>query len=55
MVEGTSDLELLKIWATTLKIKWPDELVEWLSTGKASERKTLFHELNKEVGGDSGN
>jgi hypothetical protein len=26
-------------------------LVEWLSTGKPSERKTLFQELNKEVVG----
>lgn len=51
LIEGTSDLDLLKIWAATLGIVWPEPLVEWLSTGKLSERKTLFHELNKEVGG----
>jgi ABC-type branched-subunit amino acid transport system ATPase component len=51
LVEGTSDLELLKIWAATLRIVWPEQLVEWISSGKPSERKTLFQELNKEVAG----
>lgn len=51
LIEGPSDLELLKIWAATVGIAWPEKLVEWISTGKPSERKTLFLELNKEVGG----
>jgi AAA domain/AAA domain, putative AbiEii toxin, Type IV TA system len=49
IVEGTADLELLKIWAATLDILWPANLVVWFSTGKPSERKTLYQELNKEV------
>jgi len=49
LIEGTSDLELLKIWAATLGLGWPDDLVEWFSTGKPSERKTLYGELNKEI------
>jgi predicted ATPase len=51
LIEGTSDLDLLKIWSATLGQDWPPGLVAWLSTGKASERKTLFEELNKEIGG----
>jgi predicted ATPase len=51
IIEGTSDLELLKIWAAKLGIGWPDKLVEWYSTGKPSERKILFAELAKEVAG----
>lgn len=51
IVEGTSDLELLKIWSSTLSVAWPPKLVEWFSTGKPTERKTLFSELAKEVPG----
>lgn len=51
LIEGTSDLELLKIWAVKLGVVWPATLVEWFSTGKPSERKTLYNELSREVGG----
>jgi hypothetical protein len=51
IIEGSSDLSLLKIWTSTLGLVWPNNLVEWFSTGKPSERKTLFEELKKEVDG----
>jgi hypothetical protein len=51
IIEGTSDEALLKIWARTLGLAWPDNVVVWFSTGKHSERKVLFGELNKEAGG----
>jgi len=51
ILEGTSDEALLNIWAQTLGVVWPDNVVIWFSTGKQSERKNLFLELNKEVRG----
>jgi predicted ATPase len=51
IVEGTSDEDLLRVWAGRLGIAWPDNVVIWFSTGRQSERKALFHELNKEAKG----
>ncbi len=50
-IEGSSDIALLKVWAATLGMAWPEKLVDWSFPGKPSERKTLFLQLNGEVEG----
>jgi len=49
--EGPSDLELLKTWAKTLKITWPDNLVAWQTTESDADRQTLFRSLKAEISG----
>jgi energy-coupling factor transporter ATP-binding protein EcfA2 len=49
--DGPSDLEVLHIWARTLGLAWPDNLVCWKYTKDRSAREILFDELRAEIPG----
>jgi predicted ATPase len=49
--DGPSDLEVLKSWARTLAIHWPEGLVCWEYTKEREAREILFSELKKEIPG----
>ena len=47
--DGPSDLEVLKAWARTLGILWPDNLVCWPYTKERAERELLFDTLGSDI------
>lgn len=49
ILEAPSDLRLLKIVADRAEFQWPKNVVPWFWTGKASERRQLFIQLQKEI------
>lgn len=49
--DGPSDLDVLKAWATTLGLGWPDNLVCWKYTKDREAREILFTELRAEIAG----
>jgi len=49
IVENDIDERLIKAWATTLGIEWPENLVTWLWSGGHKERRQLFTQLKKEI------
>lgn len=49
IVEGESDERFLKKIALKLDIEWPKNIVVWIWTGKAKERKQLYLQLKKEI------
>lgn len=51
IVEGMSDQRFLQKIFDKLEIKWPDNLVVWVWTGKASERYHLHQQLKEEISG----
>ncbi|MCH7928890.1 MAG: AAA family ATPase [Proteobacteria bacterium] len=48
-VEGRSDVKLLHILAEKLGFVWPENWVEWCSTGGHKERKQVFLALKEEI------
>jgi predicted ATPase len=49
ILEGPSDLRLLKKVASRISFTWPENIVAWYWTGKASERAQLFRQLKNEI------
>ena len=47
--DGPSDLKVLKAWAQTLEILWPDNLVCWPYTKERTERELLFDTLKSDI------
>ena len=47
--DGPSNIEILQAWARTLKIQWPENLVEWVYKKNTELRKNLFTELCKDI------
>jgi predicted ATPase len=50
-VEGRSDLPVLKVFADTLQIEWPDVWTEWTTAKTQKERKHLYLALKEEIAG----
>ena len=51
LYEGVSDLDILKSWAATLNIPWPDNLVWWSCTNDRIERESIFKTFKTEIDG----
>lgn len=49
ILEAESDERFLRIFAEKAGIEWPANLVSWYWTGKASERRQLFIQLQKDI------
>jgi ABC-type cobalamin/Fe3+-siderophores transport system ATPase subunit len=49
IVESDFDERMLKAWAATLGLPWPDNLCVWLWNGGHKERRQLFTQLKKEI------
>lgn len=49
IVENTSDLSLLKIWAIKMGLEWPTDLVEWPFANKQDSRKHFILQLKGEI------
>lgn len=49
--EGPTDLNVLKAWARTLGISWPNNLVCWPYTKERAERELLFDTLRSDIPG----
>lgn len=49
LVENASDTRALQNICNQLGMKWPSNLVEWVTNKKHSERKTLIVELNQKI------
>lgn len=49
LVENGSDTRVLRKLCEQLELKWPTNLVEWITNKKHSERKTLIIELNQKI------
>jgi Predicted ATPases len=49
--EGTSDVALLKIMASTIGVTWPSKWVAWRTPAGQKERLALFRALSEEVPG----
>lgn len=48
-VENDSDVTVLKFWASTLGLEWPEHLVTWPCTTDHSKRKLLFSLLKEQL------
>ena len=49
ILEAPSDLRFLKLVAKQIEFSWPENVIPWYWTGKASERSRLFEQLKKEI------
>lgn len=55
LVENASDTRVLRNLCGQLGLKWPNNLVEWVTNKRHSERKTLMIELNQKIMQQTGN
>lgn len=49
--DGPSNVEILRAWASSLGMPWPEGLVDWLYKRDAEARKALVSELRKDIPG----
>jgi hypothetical protein len=54
LYEGPYDLDILRAWAATLGMPWPQDLVCWKNTKPTEARVILFDELRREMPGLKG-
>ena len=48
-VEGKNDLRILKIFANTLEVAWPDAWIDWRTVTGQKELRQLFQALQEEI------
>lgn len=48
-VEGTSDLAILRLLASTLNLAWPSSWIEWTTSRGQKERKHVYLALKEEI------
>lgn len=49
IVESDFDERMLRAWASTLGVDWPENLCVWLWNGGHKERRQLFTQLKREI------
>ena len=49
--DGPSNVEILRAWASSFGMLWPEDLVDWVYKGEAKSRKALVSELRKDIPG----
>jgi len=49
--DGPSNIEILRAWASSLGMPWPEGLVDWIYKRDAGARKALISELKKDIPG----
>jgi hypothetical protein len=50
--DGPSNVEILQVWASSLRMPWPEGLIDWIyKDNKAEARKALVSELRKDIPG----